>query len=95
MLTNKERVFSDPWLTAPRRPEPEHHLSESISGTTRFIPERGREATTTISTFSTVMFYLDNKFKFNYLCVCGLGCLLMQNSTSFLFFQLILQILPK
>ena len=52
MLTNKERVFSDPWLTAPRRPEPEHHLSESISGTTRFIPrererEREREEKTT------------------------------------------------
>lgn len=56
VLTNKERVFSDPWLTAPRRPEPEHHLSESISGTTRFIPERSREATTTIKTFLTSKF---------------------------------------
>ena len=35
---NERRVFSDQWLTAPWRPEPEHHLSESISGTTRFIP---------------------------------------------------------
>ena len=42
LLTNERRVFSDHWETAPRRPELEHHLSESISGTTRFIPrERG------------------------------------------------------
>ena len=43
LLTNERRVFSDHWETAPRRPELEHHLSESISGTTRFIPrERQR-----------------------------------------------------